>query len=198
MSPSNPSNEPTMEEILASIRKIISEDQSEPMARTPEPPLAVSPVAAAAAPVVPPPVPAAPQPGLPPASAPEAHESSFAALEDETPETYAEEASMDDDIISASTRDALDRALEHLDEAPAAPIASRSTVAEGGSIEAIFARAIQESFEPTLQAWVDDHRAELVNRLSPIIREWMDENLPPLIEAAVQKEIARAVRSRKR
>jgi len=192
MSPSNPSNEPTMEEILASIRKIISEDQNEPVARAPEPPLAVSPVAAAPAPEAP------PQVAAQPASVSEAYESSFASLEDETPETYAEEASMDDDIISASTRDALDRALEHLDEAPVAPVATRSTVAEGGSIEAIFARAIQESFEPTLQAWVDDHRAELVSRLSPIIREWMDENLPPLIEAAVQKEIARAVRSRKR
>jgi cell pole-organizing protein PopZ len=62
----------------------------------------------------------------------------------------------------------------------------------------VFQRAIQESFEPTLQKWVDANSSEVMQALKPIIREWMDDNLPPLIEAAVQKEIARAVKTRRR
>ena len=211
MSQANPSNEPTMEEILASIRKIISEDQPEPaQTRAPEPE------------VVPPMVEesSALQDVHDMVAAPAEISLGMNHLSDrfdeplpvqdfgddmpfapmaEPPETYAEEASMNDDLISASTRDALDRAFERIEDAPA-PVAApiRSIADSGNGIDALFARAIQDAFEPTLQGWVDDHRNEIVSRLSPLIREWMDENLPSLIESAVQKEIARAVRSRKR
>jgi cell pole-organizing protein PopZ len=35
----------------------------------------------------------------------------------------------------------------------------------------------------------------MVQHMKPIIREWMDQKLPPLIEKAVKAEIAAAVRS---
>ena len=60
---SNPQHEPTMEEILASIRKIISEDAPEGGAPAPEP------VAEAAASPPPAPPPPAPPPPPPPVAA---------------------------------------------------------------------------------------------------------------------------------
>ena len=63
---------------------------------------------------------------------------------------------------------------------------------KGGSIDAIFAEAVQQAFRPALKEWVDDHSNEIMDQLRPLIRAWMDEHLPPLIEAAVIKEISRA------
>ena len=60
------------------------------------------------------------------------------------------------------------------------------------SIEAIFAEAVQQAFRPALKEWVDDHSNDIMDQLRPLIRAWMDEHLPPLIEAAVIKEISRA------
>jgi len=100
---------------------------------------------------------------------------------------------MDDDLISDSTRHAVGRAFKSLngDASDYAP--------KGGSLEAIFMRAVHDAFEPTLQNWIDGHSAEIMDNLKPLIRAWMDEHLPPLIEAAVIKEIARsAEHARKR
>jgi cell pole-organizing protein PopZ len=121
---------------------------------------------------------------------------SLHASEDLHDEPYAVETPADEGIFSASAREALNRALEQLDEEPEeiAVVAPDS----GDSIEAVFTRAVQQSFEPTLRGWVEGNRDEIVRSLAPLIRDWMDENLPPLIEAAVAKEISRAVRSRKR
>ena len=99
-----------------------------------------------------------------------------------------------DDLISDSARSAVGRVFESLDESPTRAMARPS----GNSVEAVFQRAIQDAFEPTLQKWVESHNNEILQALKPIIREWMDDNLPPLIEAAVQKEISRAVKTRRR
>lgn len=119
----------------------------------------------------------------------------FPMQTDDLSEDYSAETPEEDELISASARDALDQALAQLD-ADSEPVGT--AVAEGDSIEAVFTRAVQQSFEPTLQEWIEDNQEEIVNRLAPLIREWMDENLPSLIEAAVAKEISRAVRSRRR
>lgn len=214
-SSANPQHEPTMEEILASIRKIISEDQQpepakpaaalapvKPQAAAPEPISirAVAPVAA------PPPPPAAELDvleltedeihdelvELPTAAAP--------VLENDIGfETIApsprEEPAMDHDLISDSTRHAVGRAFANLN-GEKSEFAPRSG---SGGIEAIFVRAVQDAFQPALQHWIDSHSTDIMDNLKPLIRAWMDEHLPALIEAAVVKEIARsAENARKR
>jgi cell pole-organizing protein PopZ len=120
-------------------------------------------------------------------------------MEPYSDEASIDEAGVDEEFISSTTRDALDQAFEQIEEAPALVSVSVSvSPPSDGSLEAVFTRAVQDAFDPTLQSWVDSHGEDIVARLSPLIREWMDENLPPLVKAAVTKEISRAVRSRRR
>ena len=209
----NPQTEPTMEEILASIRKIISEDQpaegAKPAATRPAPAKAspvveAAPAKAAAAPAAadldvldltdeiaeeePSPVRAAPRMAPPPVPEPEP----APVIEDDVifqniePATRIKERTMDDDFISDSTRSAMGRAFQNLNgQTPPVTL-------KGGSIEAIFSEAVQQAFRPALKEWVDDHSNDIMDQLRPLIRAWMDEHLPPLIEAAVIKEISRA------
>jgi len=210
----NQQTEPTMEEILASIRKIISEDQpadgkSPPKATSvktqsvaepapvrvavpqpvteldvldltdevpdEEPP--VLPVAVAARVAPPPP----PMPAPDPAPVIE-NDVIFQTIE---PGPRVKEQPMDD-FISDNTRSAMGRAFANLN-GPAPQVTLK-----GGSVEAIFNDAVQEAFRSALKEWVDDHSNDVMDQLRPLIRAWMDEHLPPLIEAAVIKEIARA------
>jgi uncharacterized protein len=212
MSASNPQHEPTMEEILASIRKIISEDQPEPAkpaagaseqaqesSQKSEPEVldltdeigedgSIRPVSAQAQPS-----------GNVPPSRQYDQDVQFANI-DEPPETQrASDSLMDpDDLISDSTRSAVGRVFDSLDDDEPATSRAAMPSVSGNSVEAVFQRAILQAFEPTLQQWVDGHQSDILNGLKPIIREWMDQNLPPLIEAAVHQEISRAVRSRRR
>jgi len=200
-SSANPQHEPTMEEILASIRKIISEDQ---------------PQAAPAAAPVPTPPSARPVTVVEPLPAPqpasdvlelteEVHDEQPSAPEPQPApvmendiafETIESERKADpimdqDDLISDSTRSAMGRAFANLDNDPmgfAAP----------AGLEALFLRAVSDAFVPTLKDWVDEHHAEVMSNLKPLIRAWMDEHLPHLIETAVNKEIARAAAERPR
>ena len=199
-SSANPQHEPTMEEILASIRKIISEDQTEPAKPAPQPSLVVRAVAVAA---VEEPASGAEvdvleltqevreeEPDMP-ASEPEPLLENDIAFENVEAEPKAE-APMDD-LISDATRSAMGRAFAHLDRGGLEPSAPA-----GGSLDALFLRAIQDAFTPTLQEWVDSHHAEILDQLKPLIRDWMDDNLPSLIETAVTKEISHAAAARPR
>jgi len=198
----NPQHEPTMEEILASIRKIISEDQP-----------AEGKAAARPVPVKPQPAPA-PEPAAEldvldltdevsdddveaagagaPAPVPEPvieQDVIFQAVE---PVSRDQEAPMDDDLVSDTARHAMGRAFANLNgQAPQVTLKS-------GSVEAIFAEAVQQAFRPALKEWIDEHSNEVMDQLRPLIRAWMDEHLPPLVQAAVVKEITRAAeRARK-
>src|SRR6185312_6195030 len=120
---SNPQHEPTMEEILASIRKIISEDSTEQPAA---PAAAAAPAPAPAAPVVPPeadvleltqempPEPPAPKPEpvraapTPPPAPKPAEEIEFRTIEEPAP------AASGDDIFSDKTRRALDETFSKI------------------------------------------------------------------------------------
>jgi uncharacterized protein len=198
-SSAKPEHEPTMEEILASIRKIISEDQPDGAKPAPEP----TPVRAAAAEA---------QPQV---------ESDVLELTEEVAEEEVIEAptaekqppiendiafenieaepktqpAMDtDDLISDSARRAVGRAFAKLDvEQPRHPPPD-----SGGTLDGLFTKAVQNAFSPTLQEWVDSHHAEIMDNLKPVIRDWMDANLPNLIEAAVTREISRAAAERPR
>jgi cell pole-organizing protein PopZ len=202
---SNPQHEPTMEEILASIRKIISEDA--PEAPAPE----AAPVAAPAAPaaalpvhddvleltqevIETPPAYVAPPPP-PPAPMPVPAED--LVFENVVPPAPAEHA----DIFSDHTRKAMEDAFDSIPEepapAPSAPARSATLApVDGASVENVFERAVRESFEPVLQKYLSDNSAAVIDRMKPLIREWMDEHFPALLEGAVRAEVERVVKAR--
>jgi cell pole-organizing protein PopZ len=192
----NPQHEPTMEEILASIRKIISEDQPVEGAKPGARPQAVRPQPQSEPPARPPvprpeldvldltdevqedepaPIPVA-RPSPPPPSI-------------RPPAPIIENDVIFQNIDPANTRD---RSFSS-QRAPASLNGQEPSVStKSGSIEAIFAEAVQKAFRPALKEWIDDHSDDVTERLRPLIQAWMDEHLPALIEAAVVREISRA------
>jgi cell pole-organizing protein PopZ len=201
---SSPQHEPTMEEILASIRKIISEDA--PEGSTP----AAPPSAGAEAPdtevleltqempeepVTPPARTSAPLGGT-------RTESDVSFQPREEPPVAAAAPSADDDIFSDKTRKALDDTFSHISdkipEVPAEPrpTTSRPAAVGGNSVEAVFERAVSNAVDPLLHDWMDKNKSDLLTAVKPLIREWMDEHFPALLEGAVRNEVERVVKAR--
>jgi len=187
-----------MEEILASIRKIISEDSPEspaPAAAAPAPEADVLELtqefeAPKPAPAPPPPPPAPPAPV---AQAPKPEND----IVFETPRPAAPANS--DGIFSDVTRKAMDDTFANIPDEPA-PAAPRSTSSigpvDGASVESVFERAVRESFEPVLVKYLSDNTSGVIERMKPLIREWMDEHFPALLEGAVRAEVERVVKAR--
>ena len=148
-----------MEEILASIRRIISEEEQAPQepldltqAAEPEPPLVDDDLVFEASPA-PPPVAAAPEP-LQPATAPAP-----------APVMAATPAAPADAIISQPTASAAADALSRL--------AGSLRIADtpGQSIEGVV--------------------REL---LKPMLKDWLDQHLPAIVESRVEAELERIAR----
>jgi uncharacterized protein len=244
--------EPSMEEILASIRRIIADDEAKPSAaeKPASPPAAPAEPAAAAAPPpkapvmndIPPsaipaaqaaakavPPPAKPVP--PPAPAPAVSNSQddidalLNGLDEDTsaedirpplpdgevfeltdemamapPEPPAQPAfhkvEPDDDLEFAETAaaKALHRppafeppALES--SAPSQPILSRSTVSAVESAFNTLAHTVLSNNARTLEDLVKE-------MLRPMLKSWLDDNLPGLVERIVKAEIERVSRGR--
>jgi cell pole-organizing protein PopZ len=215
---SSPQHEPTMEEILASIRKIISEDSTEA-------PAAVETPAAAAPAAVTPSVAATPAPTVAPAPAADNEEEEILDLTEEVHDEPAPApvaaAPKDDDIVfqtieepkplsgndifSDTTRRAIDDAFAKLDSeedtretAPASAMAPafKSTSIDGDSVEAVFERAVRDAVGPHIDQWMSAQKGALLVAMKPLIREWMDEHFPSILEGAVRDEVARAVKAR--
>jgi cell pole-organizing protein PopZ len=190
-----------MEEILASIRKIISEDAPE------------GPAAEAPAPVAPPqPVQAPPVHEVPVYDTPVhddvlelTQEIEVAApapmrppVEDIVFENVAP-STEHSDIFSDQTRKAMEDTFNAIPEEPAEPApvqASAFAPVDGSTVENVFERAVRESFEPVLQKYLSDNSAAVIDRMKPLIRDWMDEHFPALLEGAVRAEVERVVKAR--
>ena len=186
--------EPTMEEILASIRRIISEDDT--------------------------PAEAAPAPE--PAREPEPAPAASPAMMDETP-SMQEPETVEDDVLELTERyeapaaesiGDLDVSAAESDPFPAdflapepAPVTREpapsydSLVGESSSASAASAFAgLAASFrqpEPVESTGgtgptVDDLARSL---LRPMLKDWLDANLPGIVEAAVRREVERIARS---
>ncbi len=213
---SSPQHEPTMEEILASIRKIISEDAPE---TAPAAPIAVAeesdvleltqevhdepPPAAVAPPALPPePVQMAAVPQADPPK-PE-NDVVFQTIEEEVPvSSEAQAVAPHEGIFSDKTRKALEDSFASIQAPPKAaepaapaPAAEPAAVADGASVQAVFERAVRDSFEPVLHNWLGDNSDAVVDKLKPLVREWMDEHFPALLEGAVRAEVERVARAR--
>lgn len=191
------SQEPTMEEILASIRRIISEDEQ--------------PAEGPAAPVAEPePVPAAREPDLPlpePEPEPVAAAAPAPVLEDEEDEgdlelTQKVETHGDLDFVAS-------------DEPPPAPepepepepVAALPPLAEappsGGLVSDHVAAAAASAFGqlssgilmPAEGRTLEDVVREM---LRPMLQQWLDANLPGIVQTAVEAEVERIARGRVR
>lgn len=172
------SAEPSMEDILSSIKRIIAEEDAPParQRRQSRSPAVAAPVEAvhdAPADLSPddevlelndpmPPPAAAPAPAPPPAAAPIRREAPVAEAAPAMPQP------------SAATP-------------PADPILSQQTAAATrGSLE-ILSRLMVKP-EPTSDGTLEGLVREM---LRPMLREWLDANLPEMVETMVAKEIAR-------
>jgi cell pole-organizing protein PopZ len=210
-----------MEEILASIRKIISEDAPEavPAAAAAEAP-ATPPEAAKQELLVTPEAPATPDTEVleltqeifevpepiamaePPKPDVKPDDVVFEPIEE--PLAPAPMAAADEGIFSSQTRKAMDDAFDSIASVPEEPVpAHRQPAAPlapiaGATIENVFERAVRESFEPVLEKYLSDNSGAVIERMKPLIREWMDEHFPALLEGAVRTEIERVVKARGR
>jgi cell pole-organizing protein PopZ len=205
-----------MEEILASIRKIISEDSTEAQpapAAAPaeadvleltqeirdEPP-APPPVIA----TMPPPI-AAPE-LVPAMDAPELKPENnivFQSIEEVAVSEAPAMTSAHEGIFSDKTRRAMEDSFASIQAPPkteAAPAAASveyaPPLADGASVQVVFEKAVRDGFGPVLHQWLGDHSDAVVEKLKPLVREWMDQHFPALLEGAVRAEVERVARAR--
>jgi cell pole-organizing protein PopZ len=236
--------EPSMEEILASIRRIIADDEAKPPAAAkPAAPAAAAPAKpdkpAAAAPAPAPPAPAAAKPVAPPPSAkpapPPAAPKPAPAVSNSQDDIDALLNGLDQATTAEEIRPALPEAevfeltdemavstpppqpsfqrvependLEFTEtaatkamqrpplfeppplETPAAPILSRSTVSAVESAFNTLAHTVLSNNARTLEDLVKE-------MLRPMLKSWLDDNLPGLVERIVKAEIERVSRGR--
>jgi len=103
------------------------------------------------------------------------------------------------DIFSDQTRKAMEDTFNAIPEEPPEPAPVRASdfaPVDGSTVENVFERAVRESFEPVLQKYLSDNSAAVIDRMKPLIREWMDEHFPALLEGAVRAEVERVVKAR--
>lgn len=172
------SQEPTMEEILASIRRIISEDDAP-----------AEPEAAPAPPPAPEPVYEAPV------------EDDVLELTDPispVPEPEPVESVGDLDVYSPAAPEP-EPAPVYTPPAPA-PAFNRDEVADNlvGDHAAGLAASAFGSLSSALLMPKDARTLEDVVRelLRPLLKEWLDQNLPRIVEAKVEEEVHRIARGR--
>lgn len=189
--------EPTMEEILASIRRIISEDDA--------------PAETAAAPAA-----SAPEPEPAPVESFAAEAEVSPALMDETP-SVQEPVASEDDVLELTDRYEAPAAQSigdlDVEEVPAEPFPSafdaasvepaktydplvgESAAASAASAFAGLAASLRrpDAPDPLPSGPTLD---ELVRSLlRPMLKDWLDENLPAIVEAQVRKEVERIARN---
>lgn len=232
------SHEPSMEEILASIRRIIADDDALPAARrerdrekrpaepqqheeTPPAPAARAPVAAR--PAAPSPVAAAPAPipavepakpadfWLRPSAAPEPEASApVSADQSRWSEDTAEEAvdeTFDESLAAAEEPYVQDMDEEGAEDEPMTARIEPSPAEPANDSEPTplvstdAAMSIGAHFQ-ALAASIVISEADLIERyaqdmLRPMLKQWLDDNLPHLVERLVRAEIERVARGRR-
>jgi cell pole-organizing protein PopZ len=185
------SQEPTMEEILASIRRIISEDEA--------------PAEGAEGPVAEPePVPAAAEAPLPipePELEPEAAPAAAFTPEDEDDDSDLEltqkvETHGDLDFVAADPEPAPAFSPQPVaEEPPPAPTESLVSAHVAAAAAATFGQLSSNILMPAEGRTLEDVVREM---LRPMLQQWLDANLPGIVQEAVQSEVERIARGRVR
>lgn len=184
------SQEPTMEEILASIRRIISEDDTP--AEGGSPAEAEVEVAAASEAEIedPAPVEAMIEPeqeiiAAPPIIAPPEPVAEIADLEDDLELTEKVETSGDLDILT----------VEEAAAPPPPPLPTLVSETVAAAAAASFGHLSATIAMPASVRTLEDVVREM---LRPLLQQWLDANLPGIVQEAVQAEVDRIARSRVR
>jgi cell pole-organizing protein PopZ len=180
-------HEPSMEEILASIRSIIADDR-EPAAASPPAP---KPAASSGPqivyandsipprPVAPPPVQTAPVAVSPPAPA--------AAAETPSVEPPAAAAPAPPKVVwekPAPVAESIETMTEPVEEQPfASPETEAAVAASFNALSTSIAMQSSEMIEGMMR-----------DMLRPMLKSWLDDNLPSLVERLVRTEIQRVAR----
>jgi len=189
------SQEPTMEEILASIRRIISEDDApaeEPQAEEDEP----EPAPAAEAPAFEPEPEPEPEPAPEPTFTAEPEEEEVLELTDRVDQVG------DLDVYSPTTAPAAAEP-ESAAYAPEPAPSYDEPADEDGLLSQTAATAAASAFGqlsaaigmPHSDRTLEDVVREL---LRPLLKQWLDDNLPRIVEASVREEVERLARGRVR
>ena len=199
--------EPSMEEILASIRRIIADDDATKTSqRTPDPPKA----APRAAPLPPPP---APEPIEPEVEAPEPFDAAGEQgqnpdILDLTESMAAPSFSNEPEPAPAPSPPPQSRNIDGIsdisfDESEQKPAAARQGSVDGdrGKLLSDATSAVVDSAFNTLAHTVLVQNArtleDLVREmLRPMLKTWLDDNLPSMVERLVRAEIERVARGR--
>ena len=188
------SQEPTMEEILASIRRIISEDDA-PAAEAPEP--------AAVADPEPPLVYNEPEPEPVAQAEPEpVAEEAPAEEEDDVleltePVASAPAESIGDIDVFEAAPPAPEPAPEPRQPiytppaAEAAPVESLVSAPAAAAAVSAFSQLSQRVGMPAPETTLDDVVREL---LKPLLADWLDRNLAGIVQAKVDEEVERLAR----
>jgi len=181
------SQEPTMEEILASIRRIISEDDAPAEGAEAGP--AAEEAAEAAVELAP-----APEPEPEPVAVAEPEPVAAAAPEPEPEPEPAQEEEALELTEKVETHGDLDvfATPEPAPPEPVEPLVSeRVASAAASSFGALSAAIAMPKGDRTLE----DVVREL---LRPLLQQWLDDNLPTIVQQAVEAEVERIARSRVR
>lgn len=206
--------EPSMEEILASIRRIISDDDAKPAAAAPAEtaPAPAPPKPAAAKPAPPPPAPAP----APAKNSQEDIDAMLASFDAPAPVAAApavlpvEEEAEDEDedvfelteqmAMPAATADGFQKVephddLEITETPPPAPKIEEPPVLSGTT-----AKAVESAFNSLATTVLTNNARTLEDlvkeMLRPMLKAWLDDNLPTLVERIVKAEIERVARGR--
>lgn len=168
----NAQPEPSMEEILASIRRIISEDEEDQSA---------APAPAAASPAPKPAEPAAPELTL-------TREEARPAEPEPGPDAQGGQVEADDEIEMVKQPKAAAPMQQETDE----DILDRSAAAAASEAFHNLSQSVRISEGPgkTLEDIVTE-------MLKPMVKDWLDANLPAIVEEKVEEEVQRVARRRR-
>ncbi len=206
----NAQPEPSMEEILASIRRIISEDEDGGDGDMPDAPRALQPeeVSEPSAPV------AQSAPPAKPAAKPEAKPLALksAAQSVTKPIALAEAARADSAGARGSSANDVAAPTMKKDEDGAGPRLTTEDVEmvknnlaanvqdERGFVDEVSAASASHAFQSLSQSvrvtdapgrTLEDMVVEII---TPLVKQWLDENLPAIVEEKVQLEVERIAR----
>jgi cell pole-organizing protein PopZ len=212
------SREPSMEEILASIRRIIAEEEpaqdphESPHENPYESPYGRRDESPASEPVAPPP-PAAPPSAMPPPMAPRVTPAPTLAIKEELDAMLAQLQATSGQAAAAEgpaagARDASERtaapgpvfepsasasAARAIEQRPALEAGERGLVsaATSAAVDSAFgalARSVELRNSRTLEEVVGE-------MLRPMLKAWLDDNLPGMVERLVRAEIERISRA---
>ena len=197
-------HEPSMEEILASIRRIIADDETKPPARAAEPPPkpVVPPTPRPSPPPAPPPKAAAAPPPEPAKPLSSEVDSLVAAAEPPPPDVYdltEDMASTPHPAPGFRTIDGQsDVVFAEAEAAPPPP--SAPSVLDDRLLSGAASAAVDSAFSSLAQTVLVQNARTLEDlvreMLRPMLKTWLDDNLPGLVERLVRSEIERVSRGR--